>query len=405
MRGDDDGSGEFVCLDAVECGGEEVHLARVEHLIGAALVGDDAGVFEHIAVKAEDANERAVEGEVDGGLDHGAAQQAARIGRGVEGRSTEVAQKSGERRFGVGGVDDAIVVAGDGEDGCGIEPVGFEELIVVIVRFAKVVDKIAEVEEEGRHVGCVAFGEVGHHLVGDKRLGGRPFDAAGVSDGVEDDLSGLLNGCIDGRALRAVRLRQCKNGFDDCVGCLRNRLDDADADVFLVGDGFFEAGWIGRGSRLREDRVAVASSVGSVGRLLLPWGRHDRCLSERAVLIEHHRWRRLAYTRQVLRKMKRAEGPLVRRAHRRRGEGEVSRCAICTKAHLGRFGGDAGAPEVEPDLQIDSVWGWQPSLQAAAEDQPAGWMLSSSGSRTTLSCSLGSVREMTATTGSVVLGL
>ena len=59
MRGDDDRPGKIFGLDALQCGGEEVDLARVERLVGSTLVGDDAGIFEHVAVEAKDTDEGA----------------------------------------------------------------------------------------------------------------------------------------------------------------------------------------------------------------------------------------------------------------------------------------------------------------------------------------------------------
>ena len=49
MNGDDDRSGEFVRLDALERGGKEGDLALIEVGVGSVLVGDDAGIFEDIA--------------------------------------------------------------------------------------------------------------------------------------------------------------------------------------------------------------------------------------------------------------------------------------------------------------------------------------------------------------------
>ena len=80
MHGDDHGSGELVALDALESGSEKSNLALVERGIGSVLIGDDAGIFEHVAVEAEDADEGCLEGEIDRGLDHGGANEAAGVG-------------------------------------------------------------------------------------------------------------------------------------------------------------------------------------------------------------------------------------------------------------------------------------------------------------------------------------
>jgi hypothetical protein len=171
VHGDDDGASELVGLDAIERSGEEVDLAAVESLVGSALVGDDAGVFEDVGVKAEDAGEGGLEGEVDAGLDHRGAKEAARVWRLRDGGGAKVTHEGSERGLGIGGVDDAVVIAWDGEDGSGIETVGLVELVVVVEGFAEVVDEVAEVEEEGWDVGGIGFSEVGDHLVGDEGLG------------------------------------------------------------------------------------------------------------------------------------------------------------------------------------------------------------------------------------------
>jgi hypothetical protein len=51
-----------------------------------------------------------------------------------------------------------------------------------------------------RHVGRIGFAEIGHHFVGDQGLRARTGGAAGIADGVEDNLSGTLDGLHFGRA-------------------------------------------------------------------------------------------------------------------------------------------------------------------------------------------------------------
>src|SRR5579864_5619803 len=64
VRSNDDRAGVFLALDALERGGEERDLALVEFGIGSVLIGDDARIFEDVAVEAEDAHEGRVEGVV-----------------------------------------------------------------------------------------------------------------------------------------------------------------------------------------------------------------------------------------------------------------------------------------------------------------------------------------------------
>ena len=73
------------------------------------------------------------------------------------------------------------MVTGDPEDGCGIIAEWFKKLVVVVFAFAEVVDGVAEVVAERRHVRRIGFSEVGDHLVGHQRLRYWPNDAASVS--------------------------------------------------------------------------------------------------------------------------------------------------------------------------------------------------------------------------------
>src|SRR3984957_8988550 len=68
MDRDDDRSGEFIALHAVERGCQERNLAVIQHGVLTVLAGDDTGVFEHVAVEAEDADEGRLKREVHSGL-------------------------------------------------------------------------------------------------------------------------------------------------------------------------------------------------------------------------------------------------------------------------------------------------------------------------------------------------
>jgi hypothetical protein len=67
MDRDDDCSGELIALHPVECGCQKRNLAAIKRGVLAILARDDAGVLQHIAVKAEDANEKRLQREVHPG--------------------------------------------------------------------------------------------------------------------------------------------------------------------------------------------------------------------------------------------------------------------------------------------------------------------------------------------------
>ncbi len=169
---------------------------------------------------------------------------------------TEVTQKRLQRGFRIARPNDAIVVAGDGEDRRRIVAVGIEELIVVVIRFAEVVDQVAEVEEERRHIGGVRLAKVGHHLVGDQILCRRAFDATGIADAVKDNLAGGGDGLGFPRALAAVSPREGEHRLDGVARRLGNRLNRGDLLVALVGHRISKAGGVGRGLRLSENWIA-----------------------------------------------------------------------------------------------------------------------------------------------------
>jgi hypothetical protein len=72
-------------------------------------------------------------------------------------------------------------------------------------------------KKEGGDVRSVDFAEIGHHFVGNQRLGAWTGCAAGVSDRVKYDLARLLNRLSLGSALTSVDLRQGQNWFDCAV--------------------------------------------------------------------------------------------------------------------------------------------------------------------------------------------
>ena len=163
--------------------------------IRAVLRRDDAGVFEAVAVHAEDAHERRLEREVDAGLHLGRAHELARFRRAVwrfAGRA-EVLEKCVEchrlsvRRY------HAVVVAGDREDRRGVVAIGLVELVVIILGLAEAVDDVAQVIEERRDGLGVDVRVVAYHLVGDQYHVLRAFRVARVANDVEHDLACALN--------------------------------------------------------------------------------------------------------------------------------------------------------------------------------------------------------------------
>ena len=177
-------------------------------------------------------------------------------GDGAAEGAQKLRRKASRRGFRIGGPDNAVVIARDRDDRRGIVAVWFVELIVVIRGFAEVVDDVAEMIEERRHVGGVGFSEVRDHFVGDEVLGVGTFRAAGIADAMEDDLAGGGDGLGFGRSLAAVDLLEGEDGFDGLARRLRNRLDGGDLGIVLIGDGIPEAGWVRRWLGLREDGIA-----------------------------------------------------------------------------------------------------------------------------------------------------
>ena len=173
--------------------------AEIVELRGAeAIIRDDAGVFQRPAVEGEDADERRLEGEEHAGLDLGCAEQSASLRQPLETLRAKVAQECRERRRVVAGRDHAVVIAGERENRRGIPSVGIVELVVVVAILAEVVDHIAKMEEELRHLPRVCLVEVASEFVGNLVLRVWAARVAGVADGVEDELTACLDGAHGG---------------------------------------------------------------------------------------------------------------------------------------------------------------------------------------------------------------
>ena len=99
------------------------------------------------------------------------------------------------------------------------------ELVIVVSGLAKVVDDVAQVIEERWHIGGVVLSKVGDHLVCDQRLGRGTFDAARISNRMEDDLPGCLNRARLRCARSSINLGESENGLDRAACGLWNRLE------------------------------------------------------------------------------------------------------------------------------------------------------------------------------------
>jgi hypothetical protein len=175
--------------------------------------------------------------------------------------------------------DHAVVVSGDGEDRCGVRAVRLVKLVVVILRLPEAVDDVAEQQVEGWDLLVRRLVEVARHLVGDVVLRLRPFRAAAVAVGVKHDLAGLLDpGERDVRRVRRAhhlferqarlgRLAVGARGGEGERGELVLLVEGVDLLVRGAVRRVVDAkrGRIGRGLRLREDRVTEVASSGRVG--------------------------------------------------------------------------------------------------------------------------------------------
>lgn len=98
-------------------------LAEIREL--PAFVGNDSGIFQTIAIKAEQPNERRLERVVNAGLNLSGAHQASRFRRSVRGLAggTEVSQEGLERGRRRIGRHHAVVIARNCENRRGVIPV------------------------------------------------------------------------------------------------------------------------------------------------------------------------------------------------------------------------------------------------------------------------------------------
>src|ERR1700677_4031236 len=159
MHGDDHSPSVVLAFDAFQCCGQKRNLAVIKRIC-SALARDYAWIFQHVAVEPQDAHEWGIESEINPRLNHRRAHQRS----GVWGRrrtgGTEVSQKCIECRCWIFRVDHAVVIASYCDNGRWVIPKWLVELIVVVRSFAKIIDNVSEMKEEGRYIGAIGLIEV-----------------------------------------------------------------------------------------------------------------------------------------------------------------------------------------------------------------------------------------------------
>ena len=111
------------------------------------------------------------------------------------------------------------MVAGDGEDRRRVVAERLVELIVVVLRFAEIVDNVTQMEQEGRAVRLVGGLAIQGHLVADPDfvLVGAGVGRAGIAVRVEDDLAGLGDGLFDLCPMRPIGIAQPEQTVGGCA--------------------------------------------------------------------------------------------------------------------------------------------------------------------------------------------
>ena len=191
MHGNHQRLGICVLRVGFAIGGIPLELAGKKGELGGADggVAERADGFSGVGVEADDADERRIESKVDAGLRQGSAIEAGRaLGwrSGAEIIDEGFARVAGRLAF----EHEAVVVAGDGEDGTRIVAIGLVKLLGIVAFLAKEVDHVAEVIEEGRLAARPGFAQdVCSHGIGDGKLRLRAFDASGIAHAVHDELA------------------------------------------------------------------------------------------------------------------------------------------------------------------------------------------------------------------------
>ena len=94
--------------------------------------------------------------------------------------------------------------------GAGVVAERLVELIVVVLRFAKTVNNVTQMEQEGRPVRLVGGLAIQGHPVADPDLVlvGAGVGRAGIAERVEDDLAGLGDGLFNLCPMRPIGIAQ-----------------------------------------------------------------------------------------------------------------------------------------------------------------------------------------------------
>ena len=81
MHGHDHRALEVVGLDLIQLSRQVRDLCVADAWVRTVLARDHTGVFEHVAIESDDADERRIEGEIHTRLNHSRPAQASRFGQ------------------------------------------------------------------------------------------------------------------------------------------------------------------------------------------------------------------------------------------------------------------------------------------------------------------------------------
>ena len=267
MMGDDQRAGKAL-------GAGQRRLEEIELSVAELGRGDHAGVLKHVGIEGDDAQHRRFEGEEHAGLDLRGAGETAGLRHHLELAGAKILEKSRQRRRIRARRGHPVVIAREGDDRRRIVAIGLVELVVIISRLAEIIDHVAKVKEELRHVHRRFLVEVGGHLVGDQLLIPRAADRTGIADRVKDQLAGSGDAFDHFGAARAHDLLERQNRFRQAA---RHRKRDRAKLVLgiqlvdrLVGGSVgrvldAELGRVGRRLRLREDRMSDRRRIRVIG--------------------------------------------------------------------------------------------------------------------------------------------
>lgn len=242
---------------------------KLDLRIADFFIRNDAGILQGIAVQHEDPHEGRIEGKEHPGLDLRGTRQSARLRRHRE----SVCAKVPVKRVQAGDVDmrrhHPVVITRRREDGCGIVPIGFIELIEIILRFAEAVDDVAQQQIELGQFFWVGFVEIAHHLVRHFVLRFRTPRTAAIPRRMEYDLAAVRDR-LDGSRIAAQHLLKREGGFDAAARPRKRQRRDLVLAVQLID--LFVSGRIGRVIHAESERVRRGLRLCKHGTVELPNG-------------------------------------------------------------------------------------------------------------------------------------